>query len=79
MQNGHFAFPRMEQMELQYQVGTFGYNPVPSRNSLLQTVRIRAEEPTTQRIGHLRIPNWLASARFRKELEQYVPSLVVFD
>lgn len=71
----------MEQMELQYQVETlgFGYLPVPLRNSLLQTVRIRAEEPTTQRIGHLRIPNWLASARFRKELEQYVPSLVVYS
>lgn len=49
------------------------------QNNILETVRMRYEDSTVCRVGHLRIPQMVMTNRqFQDKLERYVPSLIVF-
>ena len=60
-----------------------GYDRLQVRHRLLESVRMRYEDPTVCSVGHLRIPKDIVTIfgtdkQFQRELEQYVPSLVLF-
>lgn len=75
MQDGNLAFPDLEQLGLH---DIFDDDVWQTQNHLLQTLRMRADDPDTRRIGYLRIDSDLVKdSRFQDELERYVPSLVV--
>lgn len=49
------------------------------RDHVLQMVRVRSENLTTRRIGHLRMPRKVVmNPQFQEEIEQHVTSLVLF-
>ena len=78
--DGNLAFPKMDRMELRDAQDLTENHILLLQIRLLQTVRIRFEDPTTRRIGHLCIPrNIVTNSQFQEELERYVPSLVLSE
>lgn len=50
------------------------------QNNVLQTVRIRSEDPISPQLSHLCVPrDFVTSSQFQEELERYVATLVLFD
>lgn len=79
-QDGNLAFPNLDQLGLRGKEYAVEDNIPQLQSHLLQTVRMRAEDPVTRRIGHLRIPRHIVTDNgFQEGLERHVPSLVLFD
>lgn len=79
-QNGSFPFPKMEVMKLRdIEIRDASEGDVLQlQSNILQTVRVRSDDPATRRISQLRIPRKVVTnACFGKELERYVPSLIL--
>lgn len=78
--DGRLAFPIMNQLELGHIQDSTEGGMLQLRDHILQTVRIRSIDPDIHRVGYLRIPREVvvADPRFQEEIEQYVPSLVLF-
>lgn len=85
-QNGSLAYPKLESLELHVYaydapstVNTSASFSPKFQDDLLQLVRMRANDPGTSRLRHIRMPRCLVKdSHFQDELEQYVTSLVLY-